>query len=71
MCMTKNELINDVALRILQGLLGYGCAIELANRNIEAYNKKLLDLREYYISSVEKSIKDIRVNGDRKDRLSR
>ncbi|MCI8518633.1 MAG: hypothetical protein HFJ51_00390 [Clostridia bacterium] len=46
-------------------------AIELAYKNIEAYNKKLLDLREYYISSVENKIGDIRVNGDRTDRLPR
>jgi len=51
--------------------LGYGAAIELAYKNIDAYNKKLLDLREYYISSVEKRIGDIRINGDRKDRLPR
>lgn len=50
--------------------MDFGCAIELAYKNIEEYNKKLIDLREYYISNVEKRIKDIRINGDRKDRLA-
>ncbi len=36
---------------------------------MEEYNKKLLDLREYYISSVEKRIPNIYINGDRYDRL--
>jgi len=52
-----------------QELLDFGKAIELAYRNIDKYNKKLLDLREYYISNVEKRITDIYINGDRKDRL--
>ena len=46
-----------------------GSAIELAYKNIDEYNKKLLDLREYYISNVERQIKDILINGDRNDRL--
>lgn len=50
-------------------MLECGKAIELAYKNIDEYNKKLLDLREYYISNVEKRIKDIRINGDRHDRL--
>ena len=54
-----------------QKLLDYGTAIELAYKNIDTYNKKLLDLREYYISSVEKRMSDIRINGDRTDRLPR
>lgn len=44
-------------------------AIELAYKNINEYNKKLLDLREYYISNIEKRINDIRINGDRENRL--
>lgn len=51
------------------GIVGLGKAIELAYKNIDEYNKKLLDLREYYISNVEKRISDIKVNGDRKYRL--
>ena len=50
-------------------IVGLGKAIELAYKNIDVYNKRLMDLREYYISSVEKRISDICVNGDREDRL--
>lgn len=46
-----------------------GKAIKIAYENIDKYNEKLIDLREYYISSLEKKVKDIRINGDRYDRL--
>lgn len=49
--------------------MDFGRAIELAYRDINEYNRKLLDLREYYITSVEKRIPDIYINGDRNDRL--
>ena len=42
----------------------------MAYKNIDSYNKKLLDLREYYISEVTKRITDIRINGSMTDRLS-
>ena len=51
-------------------MYGIGKAIELAYKNIDNYNKKLLDLREYYIGSVEKKISNIKINGNRFDRLS-
>lgn len=51
------------------GIIGLGSAIEIAYKNIENYNKKLLELREYYISNVEKRIKDIYINGARNNRL--
>ncbi len=46
-----------------------GKAIKMAYKNFDEYNEKLKSLREYYISNVEKRIKDIRINGDRYDRL--
>ena len=54
---------------MFQELQVCGAAIELAYKNIDEYNKKLIDLREYYISNVEKRINDIKINGDRFDRL--
>lgn len=51
------------------GIIGMGKAIEVAYKNIDEYNKKILDLREYYISNVQNRIKDIYINGDRSDRL--
>ena len=51
------------------GIVGIGKAIELAYENIDEYNKKLLNLREYYINQVEESISNIRINGHRTNRL--
>ena len=51
------------------GIVGLGKAIEIANYNIEAYNKKLIELREYCISKLKEKIKDIKINGDLKQRL--
>lgn len=52
------------------GIVGLGRAIELANSNIERYNAKLLNLREFYFSEIEKRIPNIIINGDRKFRLA-
>ena len=52
-----------------QKLQACGKAIELAYKNIDEYNKKLLDLREYYISNIEKNISGIHINGDINNRL--
>ena len=46
-----------------------GKAIELAYNNIDEYNKKLIDLREYFFEEVSKKIPNIKINGDRKNRL--
>jgi cysteine desulfurase len=51
------------------GIVGLGKAIELANRNLVSYNKKLLDFREYYFSEMERKIPNILINGDRSSRL--
>lgn len=51
------------------GIVGLGKAIEFAYKNVNEYNSKLIELREYYFESVQKRIKDIRINGDRLDRL--
>lgn len=51
------------------GIVGIGKAIELSYKNLEAYNNKLLNLREYYISEIEKNIPNIRLNGHKTKRL--
>jgi len=51
------------------GIVGLGKAIELSYENLEEYNNKLLELREYYISEVEKNIPDVKINGHRTKRL--
>lgn len=51
------------------GIVGLGKAIEIANKNLEEYNEKLINLREYYFSQIEEKIPNIKINGDRKNRL--
>ena len=51
------------------GIVGLGKAIEISYRNLEKYNNKLLELRKYYISELEKNIPDFKINGDRENRL--
>lgn len=51
------------------GIVGLSKALELIYNNFEIYNNNLLNLREYYIKSIEKNIKDVHINGDRIDRL--
>jgi len=51
------------------GIVGIGKAIELACKNIEEYNNKLIELREYYIKRVVENIPNIKINGHRINRL--
>ena len=51
------------------GIVGLGKAIEIANNNIDRYNKKLVYLRDYYINQGEEKIPDVKLNGDRVNRL--
>ena len=50
-------------------IVGLGKAIELIYDEFDQYNKKLRDLRDYYFSEIEKKIPDIKINGDRENRL--
>ena len=51
------------------GIVGLGKAIELANKNLKEYNNKLIYLRDYFISKIEKNIPYIKINGHRVKRL--
>ena len=51
------------------GIVGLGKAIELAYKNLDEYNNKLTNLRDYYITEIERNIKDIRINGSMENRL--
>lgn len=51
------------------GIVGLGKAIELAQKNLDNYNKKLLELREYFVSELAKNISDFKVNGEMNNRL--
>lgn len=50
-------------------IVGIGKAIELAKLNIEEYNKKLIELRDYTIERLLKEIPEVCINGDLNSRL--
>lgn len=50
-------------------IVGLGKAIELATNNIDAYNQKLMALRERTIEEISKKIPFVKLNGDRNKRL--
>jgi len=52
------------------GIVGIARAAEIAENNFNEYNKKIKYLRDYYFWQVENRISDIKINGDRKLRLS-
>ena len=51
------------------GIVGLGKAIELADKNLENYNSKLTNLRDYYFKQVEEKIPNIKINGSKENRL--
>lgn len=50
-------------------IVGLGRAIELASRGVDAYNAKLLALRDRTISEIQNKIPFVKLNGDRFKRL--
>lgn len=50
-------------------IVGMGKAIEIAYRDLESHTKYIKELREYYEREVERQIPDIKINGDRNQRL--
>lgn len=53
-----------------QELQDFGKAIEIAYENIDEYNKKLINLRKYYISQVFEKIPNVKLNGHPEKRLA-
>lgn len=51
------------------GIVGLGKAIQIAHYNLEEYNSKMKDLRDYYEAQIEKHIPYVKVNGHRTKRL--
>ncbi len=51
------------------GIVGIGRAIEIAYNSLEEHNKKIKELRDYYIDEVRRKIPHIKVNGDMEKRL--
>jgi len=50
-------------------IVGMGKAIELACQNLDAYNAKLIELRDYTIDRILNEIPYVKLNGDRVNRL--
>lgn len=51
------------------GIVGLGKAIELAYENLEEHNRKIKELRDYYVKQVQEKIPYIKINGDLENRL--
>ncbi len=51
------------------GIVGLGKAIELAYQELDEHNKKIKELRDYYVEQVKAKIPYIRINGDETKRL--
>ena len=51
------------------GIVGIGKAIEIAYDNLEEHNKRIRELRDYYVKEVEQKIPYIKINGDLERRL--
>ena len=51
------------------GIVGLGKACELARINLDLHMQKLKELKDYYISEVERKVPDIKINGSRENRL--
>ena len=50
-------------------IVGLGKAIELIDNEYDMYNKKLKEMREYFIREIKKHINNIKINGDLDNRL--
>lgn len=63
------ELGRRAGTENVAGIVGIAKALELADKELEEYNEKLINLRDYYISQVEEKIPYIKINGHRTNRL--
>lgn len=51
------------------GIVGLAKAMELAYRDLEDHNKKIKELRDYYVEQIKEKIPCIKINGDMEKRL--
>ena len=51
------------------GIVGMGKAIELVYKDFDEYNKKIIDLRDYFIKEVTSKIPNTKLNGHETQRL--
>lgn len=65
----KQERNKRAGTENVAGIVGLGKAIEIANNNLENYNRKLLKLRNYFVREITSKYENIKINGDLKQRL--
>lgn len=63
------ELGKRAGTENVPSIVGLGKAMEIAYRDFDKNNSKILALREYFITEVERRIPDVKLNGHRKLRL--
>ncbi len=51
------------------GIVGLAKAMELAYRDLEEHNRKIKELRDYYVEQVKEKIPYCKINGDKEKRL--
>ena len=51
------------------GIVGLGKAIQIADYNLENYNRKLIKLRNYFVREITGKYENVKINGDLKQRL--
>jgi cysteine desulfurase len=63
------ELGKRAGTENVPSIVGLGKAMEIAYRDFDKNNSKILALREYFITEVERRIPDVKLNGHRELRL--
>ncbi|MBQ8299133.1 MAG: cysteine desulfurase [Clostridia bacterium] len=53
----------------IAGIVGLGTAIDLAYKNIDAHNKKIKYLRDYFLTNITREFPDLKINGNMEYRL--
>ena len=51
------------------GIVGLGKAIEIAYQNLDEHNKKITELRDYFINQIIAKVPNVKINGDMANRL--
>lgn len=65
----EQEMNKRAGTENIAEIVGMGKAIELIYNELDDYNNKLRELRDYYFSEIKRNIKDIKINGDLTNRL--
>lgn len=53
----------------LAGIVGFGKACELAEQNLDSHIQKITDLRDYFLTEIQRRVPDVDVNGGMEHRL--